>query len=126
MTYYVLYTASNELVGVTNQLPASLPGVSVLQAEGQIPDLNKTMWNPDTLSFDFVSTILTNVEFLLRFTEAERIAFRSSTVPEVIDFLALVNITPMINVSDAETISGMSHLVTANIVTSIRSAEILA
>lgn len=126
MAYYILYTASNELVGVTNQSPASLPGVSVLQAEGQIPDLNKTAWNPDTLSFEFVSTILTNVEFLLRFTDAERIAFRSSTVPEVIDFLALVNITPMINVGDAETISGVGHLVTANIVTQNRANEILA
>lgn len=126
MAYYILYTAANELVGVTNQAPASLPGVSVLQVEGQIPDLNKTVWNPDTLSFDFVSTILTNVEFLLRFTDAERIAFRSSTVPAVIDFLALVNIKPMINVGDAETVSGMGHLVAANIVTPTRSSEILA
>lgn len=126
MTYYILYTSANELVGVTNQAPISLPGVSILQVQGQIPDLNKTAWNPDTLSFDFVSTVLTNVEFLLRFTDSERIAFRSSTVPEVIDFLALINITPMINVGSAETISGMGHLVTANIVTPTRSAEILA
>jgi hypothetical protein len=69
---------------------------------------------------------LTNVEFLLRFTESERIAFRSSTVPEVIDFLGLVNITPMILVGAAETISGVNNLVTANIITQNRATEILA
>lgn len=127
MTYFILYTSdTQELVGVSNEPTwVPLPGVSVKQVNEPVPDLNKTVWNPSTLTFDHITTQLTRLEFLTRFTAAERIAIRASTDPVVIDFMELLNLATYIDVGDQNTIDGVNYLASQNLIAANRVAEIL-
>lgn len=125
MTYYILYTADTNLVGVTIESPPALPGVSIKQVDEPVPDLNKSQWNSSLLSFDHLTTILTRLEFLTRFTVAERIAIRASTDPIVVDFMELLNMASNVDVGDQKTIDGVNYLASQNLIASSRVAEIL-
>ena len=127
MTYYILYNENQELVGVSNQSSwVPLPGISVKQVDDPVPDLNKTVWNPSSLAFDHITTQLTRLEFLTRFTSSERIAIRASTDPIVIDFMELLNLATYIDVGDQTTIDGVNYLASQNLIANSRVTEILA
>ena len=126
MTYYILYTQELELVGVTINSPVALPGVSIKQVDEPVPDLNKSAWDPDTLSFVHITTQLTRLEFLTRFMASERIAIRASTDPNVIDFMELLNLATYIDVGDQNTIDGVNYLASQNLIAANRVSEILA
>lgn len=126
MTYYILYTENQELVGVTNESTwISIPGISIKQVDEPIPDLNKSVWNPSYLRFDHITTQLTRLEFLTRFTASERIAIRASANPNVIDFMELLNLATYVDVGDQTTIDGVNYLASQNLIAAGRVAEIL-
>jgi hypothetical protein len=126
MTYYILYTQELELVGLTINLPIALPGVSIKQVDEPVPDLNKSAWSPNTLSFVHTTAQLTRLEFLTRFTASERIAIRASADPVVVDFMELLNMATAVDVGDQNTIDGVNYLASQNLIASSRVAEILA
>lgn len=126
MTYYILHTQESELVGLTINPPIALPGVSIKQVDETVPDLNKSAWDPNTLSFVHTTTQLTRLEFLTRFTTSERIAIRASTDPIVVDFMELLNLASYVDVGDQNTIDGVNYLASQNLIAGARVAEILA
>lgn len=127
MTYYILYNENQELVGVSNAATwVPLPGVSVKQVNEPIPDLNKTVWNSSLLQFEHITTQLTRLEFLTRFTASERIAIRASADPNIIDFMELLNLATYVDVGDQTTIDGVNYLASQNLIAADRVAEILA
>lgn len=69
----------------------------------------------------------TAFQFLLRFTEEEREAFRaaSATDPKVADFMLLCSAASEVEASHPMTQAGMAYLVSAGLLTQARADEIL-
>jgi hypothetical protein len=69
----------------------------------------------------------TAYEFLLRFTAAERAAFRAAAItdPQVADFQQLAQAAQEIRSDDPMTLAGMDYLVSVGLLSSERRAEIL-
>lgn len=69
----------------------------------------------------------TAFQFLLRFTEEEREAFRaaSATDPKVADFMLLCSAASEVEASHPMTQAGMAYLVSVGLLTQARSDEIL-
>ena len=74
-----------------------------------------------------VSHIYTAYQFLLRFTEAELLAIRTAAATDPITwrFLTLATAAQEINSADPTTVAGMDYLVSQNLLTAQRKAEIL-
>ncbi len=127
MTYYILHNSAGELIGVSNQeLPKTLLfDVSIIQINDKIPDLNKVTWNPDILQFQSTSVPLTKLEFMSRFTTAERISIQNSTDPIVQDALRLLNLAEFIDATDQRTIDAINYFVYVGLLSPTRIAEIL-
>lgn len=122
--YYALYTERGSLVGVTNTSPVAMPGISIKELT-EAPDLAHTTWNVETLEFERHSTMYTKLEFMSKFTNAERIAARNSTDPVVVDILDLLNLAEFVDVSDPKTQQGVYYLSMAGIIAADRVPEIL-
>ena len=127
MTYYVL-TMEGQLVGVTRVNPYSLilPGISIHEFDGIIPDLNSSVWdaNSETLVED--TTVLTKLNFLNRFTMSERVTIRASSDPVVKDIMNLLEVADYVDVTDPNTVQGVGYLSAVGLIQSSRIAEILA
>lgn len=69
----------------------------------------------------------TAFQFLLRFTEAERAAFRdeAATDPKVADFMLLCGAASEIESTHPMTVAGMDYLVSAGLLTQARADEVL-
>ena len=70
-------------------------------------------------------SILTQLEFLRRFTLNERIKIRASQDLMVIDFLYLLSQAQEISLSDPDTIQGVNYLEQIGLIDENRAAEIL-
>lgn len=127
MTYYVIYKNDGTLIGVTNQDASQLglPDTGYVSFEGNAPDLNKVEWDAENLTFVSTVTPLTRLEFLNRFTTAERIAIRASNDPIVIDIMALLDAASFVDVTDQNTMMGVGYLAMSGIISNSRVAEIL-
>lgn len=123
MAYYALHLEDGRLVGVTNEEPVALGGVSI--KEIQSPQLESSVWDTELLDFVRTSSVYSKLEFMNRFTAEERVAARLSTDPVVQDILNLLTLAEYVNVSDQNTVSGVNYMVTAGIITSERASEIL-
>jgi len=126
MTYFVLHI-DGKLVGVTKQLPdIDLPGISYIEVEGNIPNLNIVTWNTELLIFEYsFADKLSKYEFNSRFNSYERIAIRTSTDPLIMDYLELLKLTEEINLSNPNTRSGVYYLANSGYITWERAEEIL-
>ncbi len=122
--YYALHLNDGKLVGITNIEPIALPGVSIKELQ-TLPDLAKSSWNEETLEFDRTSTVYTKLEFMTRFTIAERLSAKGSNDPIVSDFLELLSIAEHIDISDTNTIAGVNYLAYLGIITQQRATEVL-
>jgi hypothetical protein len=69
----------------------------------------------------------TPYEFFLRFTAAEREAIRSASLSDATtaDILQSLNLADMVVNTDPRVTSGMSYLVSTNLLTQARAEEIL-
>lgn len=67
---------------------------------------------------------LTKLEFLSRFTVAERIAIRSSTDPVVADFMSMLDMAQNIQTTHPDTVAGLGYLVSVGLLTAARAAVI--
>jgi hypothetical protein len=71
---------------------------------------------------------MTRLEFLRRFTGAERITLRTVAKqnPALEDYMALLDAAQDVNTGDADTIAGVQFLEAAGLLAAGRAAEILA
>lgn len=121
---FALYLTDGSLVGVTNEDPIALPGVSIKLLDCT-PNLDHCSWNRETLEFVNNRTNYSKLEFLTKFSIAERLAARSSADPIVEDFMQLVNLAENIDIQDHQTIAGIGYLVHVGILSQTRATEIL-
>ena len=72
--------------------------------------------------------VFTAFQFLLRFTEAEREAFRAAaeTDTKVADFMQLCTAASQVEANHPMTIAGMNYLVAQGLLTQARADEVLA
>ena len=72
--------------------------------------------------------IITKREYLVRFTQAERVAIRTAAKSsvELEDYLALLEISEEIDLDDEDLIAGLSTLEAAGLIAEGRAAEIRA
>lgn len=70
--------------------------------------------------------LLTPLQFLRRFTLAERIAIRNAMNPIIMDFLNLISLAQDIQTSDPDTQMGIGYLAQQGLIAPERVAEILA
>lgn len=124
MAYHALYLDDGTLVGVTNQEPVALPGVSIKEID-TVPNLASSVWNIETLEFVRNSALYSKLEFMTRFTIQERLAAKSSTDPVVQDVLNLLNLAEFVDITDSNTINGVMYLAYVGIITQQRAVEIL-
>ena len=64
-------------------------------------------------------------QFLMRFTQSERVAIEGSSDPGVVDFLQILRVTPNVNVKDPVTVQGVQYLEAKGLIASGRSVVIL-
>lgn len=97
--------------------------------EGEVVDKFWTYAADETPRFTppVVPPVWTAYQFLLRFTEAELTAIRTAaaTDPVTWRFLTLATAAQEIDSADPTTIGGMDYLVSQNLLTAERKAEIL-
>lgn len=72
------------------------------------------------------NAVVTRLNYLRRFTQAERIALREIDNPVVKDFLMMVELAEEINLLDADTVGGTNYLEAEGFIGQGRAAEILA
>lgn len=125
--YYVLTRAPAILVGVTPDNPylLGLPDVCIHEMSGDIPDLNNYTWNHEVEEWQRHDGRLTRLQFLNRFTTAERVAIRTSVDPIIIDALALVDVAEYVDTQAQQTIDLVGYLAYSGLIAPARVAEIL-
>lgn len=126
--YYVLYDGDKNLQGIHPgpQLPPLPPGISYETKDGPIPDLNRHVWNPETLTLDPMSgATVTRMEFMSRFTPAERIAVRTSTDPMAADIMNLIEVAEFIDPKDPRTTQAIQYLASVGLIPANRVEEVL-
>lgn len=82
----------------------------------------------DGLATAYLNINLTNLDFLNRFTQAERIAIRTAAASNaaVADYLAMQTAASGISLIDQRTIDGVNALEAAGLIAAGRAAQILA
>lgn len=70
-------------------------------------------------------SVLSQLDFLKRFTAEERIAIRSSTDPVIVDFMHLLSLESEVNLKDEFIIKNVSYLETNSLLDSGRAEAIL-
>lgn len=121
----------NKVRGIERRDMSAVPGWVVLQPGEQAYigmgyDANAT---PRFFPVRFAGPApkWTAFQFLLRFTEAERDAFRAAatTDPVVADFMLLCTAASQVEANHPMTVAGMAYLVSAELLTQARADEIL-
>lgn len=131
MTYYTVYNPllDNALVGVAESFSQVPEGLTLASFEGPVPDLTQWYWHPGSLAFLKYpqKDTLTKLEFLRRFTQAERIAIREFAKTDVLidDFMQLLDIAEFIDPSDQDTNNALQYLAYKSIINPSRINEVL-
>lgn len=131
MTYYAVYNPllDNALVGVAESFSQVPEGLTLASFDGEVPDLTQWYWHPGSLAFLRYpqKDTLTKLEFLRRFTQAERIAIREFAKTDVLidDFMQLLDIAEFIDTSDQDTNNALQYLAYKSIINPSRINEVL-
>ena len=135
MIYAIHEIESGRLVRVTTDA-AKVAAPAILAARGyavaERPDSEAGgVWNPATLAFDPpppAPLVLTPLQWLMRFTPAERIAIRAARVtdPVVEDIMDLLDKAQEVHPAEPATVQGVQYLVSVGLLTPARGAEVLA
>lgn len=135
MIFVTYDTTTGALVNVSDVLPSPNPEhcTRAINADS----VTVESWNPVTLRFDeerdpHAERNISGVQYLRRFTQAERITIRAaaSQSPELDDYLKLLDITiaqgGVINLNDPDTIAAVGLLEAVGLIAPGRAAEVLA
>lgn len=132
MSWYAYINTTENIVLAVREHdvpPTPAPHKIELQ-EGEEADKYWTYAPGETPRFKppVVPRVWTAYQFLLRFTEAELTAIRAASVNDPVTwrFLTLATAAQEINSDDPTTVGGMDYLVSQNLLTAQRKAEILA
>lgn len=84
--------------------------------------------NQKSPRFEIQLKVYTPLEFLRKFTQAERIAIKAAAAgsPELADFMYLLEMAQEIRTTDPDLINGIKSLVAAGLLTEERSLDILS
>lgn len=122
---------SNRVVAVRDGDFSSDPNTVLLQPNEQV--VRGMMYDPnETPRFRSVEPVTaprwTAFQFLLRFTEQEREAFRVAALTDgkVADFIQLCGAASEVEANHPMTIAGMAYLVSEGLLTQARADEVLA
>lgn len=136
MIYVVCNVESGDLLRISEEpIQASGHPLMVKTLDMTMPDLTKLEWSPGGLRFDARPTTernISGVQYLRRFSQAERIAIRDAAKqsPELDDYLKLLDITiaqgGVIDLNDADTIAAVGLLEMVGLIATGRAAEVLA
>lgn len=90
-------------------------------------DYEHAEWHPDAPVVAPVISPLTKLEYLRRFTTAERVAIRAAAAanPVLEDYLKLMELATEINTGDPDTIAAVTMLEQAGLIAAGRAQEIL-
>lgn len=124
MSYFILHF-EGKLVGVTPFEWVSLPGVSVEEVQGDIPDLNFVLWDEESLSLVSTKTYITKLEFLSKFTTQERINIRNSGDPIVNDVIDMLREAEGISLIDSRIVQAIGYFAAIGLIDAERVQEIL-
>jgi hypothetical protein len=82
----------------------------------------------DSLVASYVTTTLSKLDFLNRFTVDERVAIRTAAQSnaQVADYLGLLDAAQTVDLTDARTTAGVQALEAAGLIAQGRAAQILA
>jgi hypothetical protein len=122
MRYYIAHK-DGKLLGVSNTddcLSLEVPGVSFIEIEGTIPDLNRCTFDIKQRSLVSNSKKFTRLEFLSLFTLQERIQINSSEDPVVKDIIRLFDAADNIETTSSTTLDALNYLKSVNILTEDR------
>ncbi len=122
-----------EVADATALAALQAAGLTIIDPSGYDP-LPKTGWVYDAVadtfsapeSADKTITQLTVLEFRNRFTFAEKVALKSSSDVGVQVFIDDLSVATYVDLTDENLITGMDYLVSLEIITEARKAEILA
>ena len=135
MIFVTYDTTTGALVNVSDVLPS--PNPEHCTRAINVDSVTVESWNPVTLRFDeerdpHAERNISGVQYLRRFTQAERITIRAaaSQSPELDDYLKLLDITiaqgGVINLNDPDTIAAVGLLEALGLIAPGRAAEVLA
>lgn len=135
MIFVTYDTTTGALVNVSDVLPS--PNPEHCTRAINVDSVTVESWNPVTLRFDeerdpHAERNISGVQYLRRFTQAERITIRAaaSQSPELDDYLKLLDITiaqgGVINLNDPDTIAAVGLLEAVGLIAPGRAAEVLA
>jgi hypothetical protein len=127
-TWYVVYRESDgEAVSIGTVLADPLPEGMAAKAFGS--ERPEGRWNPATLDFDPLpapEVVMSRIDFMRRFTPAERVSIRASTDPYVRDIEELLRAADTVSLSHPDTQQGIGYLMHIGLLSPERGAEILA
>jgi hypothetical protein len=130
LTWFAVYRLdTGELVSLGTVFPDPLPEELACLDVGPLQPVGE--WNTETRTYDPIvekKPILTKLQFLQRFTAAERVAIRQAAkaVPALEDYMAMLDAAQHIEIDRPDTIAGVNALAAAGLLTEQRAAEILA
>ena len=135
MIFVTYNTTTGALVNVSDVLPS--PNPEHCTRAINVDSVTVESWNPVTLRFDeerdpHAERNISGVQYLRRFTQAERITIRAATSqsPELDDYLKLLDITiaqgGVIDLNDPDTIAAVGLLEAVGLIAPGRAAEVLA
>ena len=131
MIYVLCNVESGDLLRISEEV-IEAPGapLQVRALNRAMPDLTKEEWVPNLLEFQQKPGLrtITKLQYLRRFTNAERIAIRTATKAEPVleDYMALLELAEEINLDDPDTGGALAMLEASGLIAVGRAAEILA
>lgn len=130
MYYIIAEIPSGELVQVSTEPIDAYEGQIRKLRQGDIPDLNKFMWDKGSLSFieKRNTRVITKRQFLGRITpdEYSNIKIAASMNAQVDYFWQMFTISDEIDLDFPDTIYGLNMLEQAGLLSSGRASEILS
>ena len=92
-----------------------------------VKTVNAFTWQVEPTDYPS-NTALTHLEFLRRFTSDERVAISAASAvnPVLADYMKVLDIATMVNLSDVDVAAGINVLEQAGIISEGRAAEILS
>jgi hypothetical protein len=129
MTWFAVYEADTGILKSSGSVIADKLPAGWLAKEFAVRPDDK-LWNPTTLDFDIdppiPAQVWSAVDFMQRFTVAERIAIRiaQKTDPVVEDIFEMVKVAQTIRSDHSMVVQGLVYLQSVGLLTADRATEI--
>jgi hypothetical protein len=125
--YYVYYEKDSGKLLQVSEIELSNTLSEMTSFNDTLPDLKAVLWDCNALCFTLKTTILSQVEFLRKFTLSERLHIRSlrDSDPIIEDILDMVDKADYVDLSDQDAINSIYYLASINVIDVTRIQQIL-